>query len=953
VALAIPLELIVFGTALAGIEERRRAELENAVLVGQALGTVVDSFALSLQSTTQATAQTLGAVPGPLDQSSASQPLQVAAAQFPSLRAMFLTDLQGRTIATGTGGAIGFDLSSRSYIVRLQGGADPIWSGALAGLQTGETTVAFGRVVRGSDGAPRAYLIAAFYPQQFVESLPVSLPADARVTVLDEHGALLYDSDPPGQDEPDVIDSDDVRAALNGQLVRIVGQAAPLAGDARFGVLAPIRRLGWAVSYTRPNATVEAAIATRSWAQAGGIALVVAMATGLVILTARRLTEPLSTLAATADAIASGDRPRIPELHAGEELEQLATAMRVMSSAVADREGDLIAQREWLRVTLASIGDAVVATDADGRVTFMNGPAEKLCGWSEVDALTMPVATILDLRNELTRASIDSPIERVLHEGIVIGLANHTVVVARDGSERPIDDSAAPIRDAQGELIGVVMVFRDVTERRRAEAALRESQQRLELAVEAAPVILFTHDRDLRYTWISKPFPGLSPGVLLGQSDADVFTPDVAQRLTALKREALDTGARIEEAIELPGDPSLPNATARTWVTTVEPLRDASGEIVGLTGAAVDVTEQRALERLQQEFISMVSHELRNPLASVKGYAQLLHRRATYQERAVQAIIRQSDHLDRLISDLLDSSRLQAGRLELRRGQADLVDIAVASVERAQTQSSRHPIQVDVGPGRFVGYWDTERLEQVFNNLLSNAIKYSPEDGEIVLRIARNDVEAIVSIQDQGVGIDAEQLPMLFDRFYRAMSTAGRADGLGVGLFVARELVEAHGGRIWATSDGPGRGSTFSFTLLLESVAEQSPGRVAPILVVDDDGPLRELIVETLQGEGYRVVPAGDGLEAIEQLELELPSLILLDWMMPRMGGEAFAAELRERNLEPAIPVVVMTAGGEARERAASIGAHGFIRKPFELSLLLDQVVRHIQRAETIEQPDA
>jgi len=814
VTLAVVIQLIVLATSVSGIEERREAELDNAVLVGQMLSKVVDSFASDLQGTSLAMALALGSQPGPLDQASAGTYLQSVAAQYPSLRAMFLTDPAGRLIATGTGGALGFDLSGRPYIARLRAGADTVWSGGISGLQTGETTVAYGRAVRGPDAAPRGYLIVAFYPQQFVESLPVTLPEDARVTVFDDRRTLLYDSDPPSSDL-DLPDSAEVQAALAGQLVRIVGQPVPLTGEPRFGALVPISRLGWVVAYTRPSRAVEAALAKRSLAQAGGIALVIGVAAILLIVVARRVTVPLGVLSNTADAIARGERPTIPVLHSIVELDQLATAMRVMSDAVADRETDLIAQRELRRVTLASIGDAVVATDAVGRVTFMNRPAELLSGWTEADALGQDIGNVLDLRNELARAQIDSPIARVLHEGVVVGLANHTILVARDGVERPIDDSAAPIRAADGSLIGVVMVFRDVTER-------------------------------------------------------------------------------------------------------------------------------RALQRLQQEFISMVSHELRNPLASIKGYAQLLQRRGSYQERAVDSIIRQSDQLDRLISDLLDASRLEAGRLELRRREIDMEEVAQINVERAQAQTDRHQIRLEVGAGPLLGMWDPGRLDQVFSNLLSNAIKYSPDGGEIVVRVESRDGEAQVSIRDSGLGIEPDQLPKLFDRFYRSITTADQAQGLGVGLYIARELVESHGGRIWATSDGPGIGSTFFFTLPLVSGTRRGSDGEGTVLVVDDDGPLRSLIAEALEGEGYRVTTAGDGVEALEQIEAEQPALILLDWMMPRMDGVAFAEELRRRQPTADLPIVVMTAGGEARDRATRVGAVGFISKPFELGLLLDQVARSI-----------
>lgn len=810
VALAIPLELIVLWSGLSGLRERRAAELQNAVLIAQALAAVVDGFAGDLESTTFSTAIALGAQPGPLNQDTAGEHLRLVAGKHPLLRALFLTDTRGRLVATGTGGALGFDLSTRPYIPPLQAGASTIWSGGIAGVQTGETTVAFGRAVRGPDGATRGFLIAAFYPQQFVQRLPITLPPNADVTVIDDHGVVLYDSS-PGDTPTELTDSTSVRAVLGGQIVRITGPVDLGNDDARFGALVPIPRLGWAVGYTLPLGPVESALAWRSWAQAGGIALVILAAAGVFVMIARRLTRPLTMLAETADAISRGEQPSVPEVESATEIQQLALAMRMMSAAVAERED-----------------------------------------------------------------------------------------------------------------------------------ALRESETRLRLAVEAAPVVLFNHDRQLRYTWVGKAFAGLAPETLIGKTDADLFPPDAAEAAMALKRRALETGERTEGELELPGDAAVETSLPRRWELTAEPLREAGGGVIGITCAALDVTERRALERMQQEFISLVSHELRNPLASVKGYAQLMQRRGEFNERAIHSIVEQSDHLDRLISDLLDSSRAEAGRLELRRRRVNLVDVVNASIERVQTQTERHRIRLESRDDELYGLWDLQRLNQVFSNLLVNAMKYSPDGGEIVVRLERQGDDAHVAIQDQGVGIEHDQLPRIFDRFYRVTGTAPSIQGLGIGLYVAKELIEAHGGRIWAESAGPGRGTTLHVLLALDARTPPGLTSARPVLVVDDDESLRALIVDTLRDEGYRLAIARDGLEALERVAADPPGLILLDWMMPRLNGEGFATELRQRHPTLDVPIIVMTAGGVAHERAASIGAHGFLNKPFELAVLLDQVARHL-----------
>jgi PAS domain S-box-containing protein len=225
-----------------------------------------------------------------------------------------------------------------------------------------------------------------------------------------------------------------------------------------------------------------------------------------------------------------------------------------------------------------------------------------------------------------------------------------------------------------------------------------------------------------------------------------------------------------------------------------------------------DISERRALERLQREFIEMVTHDLRSPLTSIVGYAQFMRRRGAYNGRAIEVIISQSSHLNRLIGDLLDVSRLEAGRLGLRVSDVDLATLVRASAEQAQGLSDLHTVRVETASQPVVGQWDEGRLTQVLQNLLSNAIKYSPS-GEILLRLEDQGLEARVSVTDYGPGIAADALPHLFERFFRAnAAAASEVRGLGLGLYISKSIVEAHGGHIWAQSE-PGRGSTFSFTL--------------------------------------------------------------------------------------------------------------------------------------------
>jgi signal transduction histidine kinase len=236
------------------------------------------------------------------------------------------------------------------------------------------------------------------------------------------------------------------------------------------------------------------------------------------------------------------------------------------------------------------------------------------------------------------------------------------------------------------------------------------------------------------------------------------------------------------------------------------------GEFGGVSAIIRDIGERREVERLQREFLAMATHELRNPLTGIKGNAQLMRRRAAYNERAVDAIVAQADRLERLVDDLLLASQIEADRLDLMLEETDLVAEARAAADALGVAEAsirvKEPSEPIVVPA------DRRRLGQVFANLLANAVKYSHDGGEIVVRIGRKEDEARVAIVDRGVGIPPEALPHLFDRFYRAPGAAGQASGLGLGLYISRRIVEAHGGRIEVESE-LGRGSTFTVVLPL------------------------------------------------------------------------------------------------------------------------------------------
>jgi PAS domain S-box-containing protein len=242
-----------------------------------------------------------------------------------------------------------------------------------------------------------------------------------------------------------------------------------------------------------------------------------------------------------------------------------------------------------------------------------------------------------------------------------------------------------------------------------------------------------------------------------------------------------------------------------------------------------DIGERRALERLQRELLAAVSHDLKNPLASVVGHAQLMRRRQVYSERSINSILSESRRLARLIDDLLDVTRAEAGQLTLRCDWGDLLTVIQAAVDAAQEVSATHRIELLAPDGPVVALFDPDRLEQIVQNLLLNAIKYSPDGGLVRVDVEECGNEIRITVTDDGIGISADALPNLFGRFYRSPEARDRRlPGLGLGLFVTRSLVEAHGGRIWAESDGAGQGSTFITSLPRQSAEQRSASALGP-----------------------------------------------------------------------------------------------------------------------------
>lgn len=508
-----------------------------------------------------------------------------------------------------------------------------------------------------------------------------------------------------------------------------------------------------------------------------------------------------------------------------ENQEALATTSNELAVALhrfrAERQRDELLERlresrELLETTLRSIGDAVITTDSQARITFMNAVAEELTGWTLREAVARPLREAFAIVNENTRADVENPVEKALRAGTVVGLANHTVLVRRDGSEISIDDSAAPIRGPSGEVMGVVLVFRDVTSQREAERELRTTEERLSTVVRNAPLILFSLDAEGRI--LVSQGKGLSalgiedPSSRIGLSvfDAYAHVPWLTQEF----RRAL-AGEEFVGGGELLGV---------SYETHFTPTFNETGAVSGTVGLALDVTARRRYEEtirktveFEQQLLGIVSHDLRNPISSILLGASVLLRKGDALDdgtlRIAARIQSSGERAQRLIRDLLDFTQARlGGGIPIQRAPMDLAQVVRQAIEEVETGHPDRSVRLDAR-GNFHGEWDADRLSQVAVNLLVNALKYSPPETAVQVRLQEHGSTISFSVHNEGTPIPEESLGTLFLPMRRATSAGDKSGrSIGLGLFIVKQIVQAHRGEVQVHSDSAA-GTTFRVIL--------------------------------------------------------------------------------------------------------------------------------------------
>jgi len=619
------------------------------------------------------------------------------------------------------------------------------------------------------------------------------------------------------------------------------------------------------------------------------------------------------------------------------------------------------AERERLRVTLTSIGDAVISTDARGEIVLLNPVAETLTGWTTEEAKGLPLTEVFRTVNEFTRQPLENPVTQVLNTQGLVGLANHTVLINRAGAEIPIDDSAAPIRDADGVMCGVVLVFRDITESRLAE----QDRRALALMVESSNDAIIGSALDGTITsWNrgAERLYGYEAGEMVGESILRIFPSQVDHELDQVM-ELLRRGENVDpyESVRVRKDGSFIEV-----IVSVSAVHDEHGNIIGASAIAHDITDRKRYERelreadrRKDEFLATLAHELRNPLAPIRNAVQILKDAPHDADMSFgrDVIDRQVHHMTRLLEDLLDVSRISHNKLDLRKERIILGDVILSAIEtsRPAIDAGGHEFTLDIPPEPVYVDADPVRLAQVFSNLLNNAARYTERGGHIRLDAVRNGREVKVSVKDDGIGITPKMLPHVFDMFSQGQRLPdGSQSGLGIGLSLVRGLVELHGGRIEAKSGGPGRGSEFIVRLPIPERTD-APRAGVPVegtppkfikrrlLIVDDLQDSADTLALMLRMMGHDVETAYDGEAGVAAAARMRPDIALLDIGMPKLNGYEAARRIRRQPWGKDMFLVALTGWGQEndRNRTQEAGFDYHIVKPADPTELM-KLMEHL-----------
>lgn len=655
--------------------------------------------------------------------------------------------------------------------------------------------------------------------------------------------------------------------------------------------------------------------------------------------------------------------------------------------------GSLLQESEQFQRIVRNVKDyAIFLLDPQGHVVSWNTGAQEIKGYRPEEILGKHFSTFYP-EEAIARGWPQYELEVAAREG---RFEDEGWRLRKDGTKLWANVVITALKDATGNVLGFAKITRDLTERKIHEEVLRQSEERFRLLIEGVrDYAIFMLDPEGRVaTWNTgaQHIKGYAADEIIGQHFSRFYPADAVarkwpdQELQIARKE----GRFEEEGWRVRKDGSL------FWANVViTALRDREGSVYGFAKVTRDLTERKqAEERLREsnaelerrveartaqlnesnaalreanqrkdEFLAILAHELRNPLAPLRTGLDLLKYASDDAETVEETRVimeQQLAQMVRLIEDLLEISRLNQGKLRLRKERMDLAAAVRSAVQSIQPMIDEAGQRLTVAvPDEPVSlYADPVRISQIIANLLSNASKYSEKGDRIVVTVSRLGDEGVVSVRDEGVGISPIYLPRLFEMFSQVDSTLERSKGgLGIGLALVRGLVEMHQGRVTAHSDGPGTGSEFVVALPLSRAAERTAdstgaeggtGRPSKcrILVADDNKVAVNILSKALTLMGHEVYTAYDGVEALEKAEAYQPRLALLDIGMPRMNGYETARKIRTQAWGQEMKLVALTGWGQEddKRRAAEAGFDRHVTKPIEMETIRGLVSEALQR---------
>lgn len=644
----------------------------------------------------------------------------------------------------------------------------------------------------------------------------------------------------------------------------------------------------------------------------------------------------------------------------------------ILFSDISDRRRITDAMREsqsQLAAVIEHVPVGIGLFDTEGRYLMANPHLQELVGNVLPSREPRSRWRAYDAEGNLLAPS-EYPSARALRGETVPPTVDFHIYL--DGGERWIVFGAVPLwRD--GKVAGGISVAQDITERRRVESALRESEWRLSTLIEGIPLLVWRSSDRGHWTWASPQWEQFT-----GQSQQDAVGLGWLASIHPEDRDAtLQAWARAGEREEMRVEHRVRQAGTGSYVwhsTRSRALKDPRGRIVEWLGTTADIQQfknlharQRELLELQadqsrrkDEFLAILAHELRNPLAPLRTTLELLVEAGDAPfAPALARMQRQVDHMVRLVEDLLEVSRITHGTIELRREQLDVNEVLQVAIDtsRPWIEQAGHQLEVALSPRACIVDGDPVRLAQVFSNLLNNAAKFTHAPGRIALGSRREDGWLRVSVADNGVGMPPERIGEIFNLFTQIRQEKQQMlSGLGIGLTLVRSIVELHGGHVRAHSDGIGQGSHFEVELPLVNTSNPgeddmatdytTPGNRHRVMVVDDNRDAADAIAEYLEFAGHDVAVAYDGEAALARFAGFAPEMVLMDLGMPGISGYDTATRMRALNSGAALTLVALSGWTheEDKRRSREAGFDAHLAKPVEVATLRRLIEEHLGR---------